>query len=451
MKKVIKLILVALLLQGGINASNDSINKIYIFPIMEEIAPPVEKTVKDALEEAAEKEVDLILVRMDTYGGMVNVADNIRTLFLNSKTPVWVYIENNAASAGAFIAIACHKIFMQPGATIGAATVVDGATGAKVDEKYQSFMRGKMRETAEARGRNPRIAEAMVDGSVFVEGVTDSGKVVTLTVSEAVEHGFCDGVYASLDELLEAHGLDQATIYKYEESSLDKVIRFFLRPAVSGILITVMVIGLFVELRTPGLGFPGLAALIAMTLYFVPAYLEGLVANWELLLLFSGLVLIALEIFVIPGFGVAGILGAIFLFSGLVLALVKNSPEGGWSFEFPDAEPLLRASLTVGLSLLTGTVVMLLTGKPLVNSRFFKRVSVDTQMNRATGYVGIVKPPVDLIGQTGTAVSHLRPTGTVRVGNERYEARSRAGLISTGETVKIVGISDFTLLVESQA
>jgi len=447
--KCLTRLIFSLLFPGLLIAQSDSINSIYIFPILEEIAPPVEKIVQDALEDAKEKEVDLIVVRMDTYGGMVNVADNIRTLFLNSKIPVWVYIENNAASAGAFIAIACHKIFMQPGATIGAATVVDGATGAKVDEKYQSFMRGKMRETAEARGRNPRIAEAMVDGSVYVAGVTDSGKVVTLTVSEAVEHGFCDGVYGSLEELLEDFGLDQVTRYEYQESSMDKVIRFFLRPAVSGILITVMVIGLFVELRTPGLGFPGLAAVIAMGLYFVPAYLEGLVANWELLLLFVGLVLVVLEIFVIPGFGVAGILGAVFLFSGMVLALVKNSPEGGWSFEFPDAEPLLRASLTVGLSLLIGMVVLLVSGRPLINSRFFKRVSVDTQMNKATGYVGIAKPPSTIIGQTGLAVTNLRPTGTIRIGNERYEARSRAGLIATGETVKIVGISDFTLIVEA--
>jgi len=200
--------------------------RIYRLPIKQEIAQPVRKIVLDGLEEAKEWNADLILIEMDTYGGAVDAADDIRTALLNSAIPVWVYIENNAASAGAFISIACTKIYMKPGATIGAATVV-GSDGEKVDEKYQSFMRAKMRETALQRGRNPSIAEAMVDGSIVVPGVNDSGKVVSLTSSEALNLGFSDGTYSSLQELLRDKGLENSEQKEFETGGARSLVLFF--------------------------------------------------------------------------------------------------------------------------------------------------------------------------------------------------------------------------------
>ncbi len=211
---------------GLLDLPAQAYQRIYRLPIKQEIAAPVRKIVLDGLEEAKEWEADLILIEMDTYGGAVDAADDIRTALLNSPIPVWVYIENNAASAGAFISIACTKIFMKPGATMGAATVV-GSDGEKVDEKYQSFMRAKMRETALQRGRNPSIAEAMVDGSVVVPGVNDSGKVVSLTSSEALNLGFSDGTYSSLQELLRAQGLENSEQKEFDSGGKEFGFVFF--------------------------------------------------------------------------------------------------------------------------------------------------------------------------------------------------------------------------------
>jgi membrane-bound serine protease (ClpP class) len=452
MKTTLSFILFSLIsiVLSTVNAQKDSLKKVYVLPIREEIAPPVEKIVRDGMREAEEMEASLILIEMDTYGGMVNIADNIRTLFLQSEIPIWVFIENNAASAGAFISISCHKIFMKPGATIGAATVVDGGTGEKVDEKYQSFMRGKMRETAEARGRNPRIAEAMVDGSIVVPNVNDSGKVITFTVNEAVQNGYCDGVYDNIDDLLNQNGWENAIVVYYNESFLSSIIRFFLRPAISGVLVSIIVLGLFIELRSPGVGFPGLASLIAAILYFVPAYLDGLVANWEILILLLGLGLLILEIFIIPGFGIAGVSGAVLIFTGLVLALVNNSPQGGWSFELPDSVALLTASLTVGIAMMGSLILLVAMGQPLMQSAMFRRAAVDKNLDKQKGYVGIEKPENELIGKYGIVLSELRPGGSVKIGDKKYEARSSMGLIPSGTQIIVIEVLDFTLIVEEK-
>src|SRR5690606_39468413 len=154
------------------------------------------------------KGADMIIIHMDTYGGAVNEADDIRTMILESPVPTHVFIDKDAASAGALIAIACDSIYMAPGASIGAATVVVGGTGEAAPDKYQSYMRSIMRSTAEAKGRDPKIAEAMVDEKLVIEGITEAGSVVTFSVSEAITHGFCEGQVKSIEEIVERQGLE---------------------------------------------------------------------------------------------------------------------------------------------------------------------------------------------------------------------------------------------------
>ena len=166
--------------------------KVYEFKIMQEIAPPVWLTTRKAFKEARDMKADIILIHENTYGGMLDMADSLRTIILHSKIPVYVFIDNNAASAGALIAISCDKIFMRKGANIGAATVVN-EKGEKLPDKYQSYMRSMMRSTAEAKGRNPEIAEAMVGAIRKVDGIADSGRVLTFTVNEAIKYHYCDG------------------------------------------------------------------------------------------------------------------------------------------------------------------------------------------------------------------------------------------------------------------
>lgn len=226
---------------------------------------------------------------MNTYGGMVVYADSLRSMILNSRKPVWVFIDNNAASAGALISIACDRIYMREGANIGAATVVN-QTGEAMPDKYQSYMRSMIRSTAEAQGRdtlvqgrdtvyrwkrNPHIAEAMVDQSIYIQGITDSGRVVTFTAREAMKYGFCDGMAESVDEVLKKEQVENYTIRSYHPTVTDRIIGFLINPVIQGLLIMVIVGGIYFELQTPGIGFPLAAALTACLLYFAPLYLEG--------------------------------------------------------------------------------------------------------------------------------------------------------------------------------
>ncbi|MGB0368115.1 MAG: NfeD family protein, partial [Flavobacteriales bacterium] len=311
-------------------AADSSIKRVYKFDVKEEIGPPIWRKMQKAFEEANEWNADLILLHMNTYGGMVTHADSMRTKILNSNIPVWVFIDNNAASAGALISIACDSIYMRNGANIGAATVVN-QEGAQMPDKYQSYMRSTMRSTAEAQGRNPDIAEAMVDASLYVEGVSDSGKVITFTAKEAMEFGFCEGMHESVKDVLESNGYPDYEQKTYQVTGLETFIGWMVNPAVSGILIMIIIGGIYFELQSPGIGFPIAAAITAALLYFTPLYLEGLAENWEVVLFLVGIILVAVEVFVLPGFGVAGISGAAFIMTSLILSLVGNV---GFDFDF---------------------------------------------------------------------------------------------------------------------
>ncbi|MFN7015170.1 MAG: NfeD family protein, partial [Bacteroidia bacterium] len=337
------------LITSLISYAQNSRKLIYVFSIQEEIAPPAVRTTHKAIEEAKRLNADYILIEMDTYGGLVDAADSIRTKILHCPIPVMVHIKNNAASAGALISIACDSIYMSPGSTIGAATVVD-QSGEQVPDKYQSYMRKKMRATAEMNHRNPQMAEAMVDPDVVIPGVIDSGKVLTLTTQEAIKHGFCNGEASSLNEVLKLAGIEDYTIINHTHTLIDKIIRLLIKPLVSGLLIMIIIGGIYFELQTPGIGFPSAAAAVAAILYFAPLYLEGLAENWEVLIFIIGLVLIGVEIFVIPGFGITGISGILLIILSLTLSMIGNV---GFDFPQNSAPAIVEALLIVIVAMIS--------------------------------------------------------------------------------------------------
>ena len=239
MIKRIYLLSLLVLLSFSIRANSADTNKVYVFDIDQEIAPPVVRRMNNALEEADNINADLIVIRMNTYGGLVVAADTIRTRILKEKTPIIVFIDNNAASAGALISIACDSIYMVPGANIGAATVVN-QTAEAMPDKYQSYMRSTMRSTAEVSGRNPQIAEAMVDQDIYIENVSDSGKVLTFTTSEAIANGFCEAEVGSIDELVQRYGFTNYVIIEQELKTTDHIIDWLISPYIHGILIMII-------------------------------------------------------------------------------------------------------------------------------------------------------------------------------------------------------------------
>ncbi|WP_111671133.1 NfeD family protein [Algoriphagus litoralis] len=425
-------------------AAQEKTGKIYTFKIDKDIDPAMNRRVKIALEEAVAEEASLIIIEMDTYGGAVNDADDIRTMILESEIPVYVFINKDAASAGALISIACDSIYMAPGGSIGAATVVNGTDGAAAPDKYQSYMRSMMRSTAEATGRDPKIAEGMVDEKIEIEGVSAAGSVITFSVSEAINYGFCEGEYKSIDAILAAQNLQDMPIVAYEEDSIDKIISFFLSPAISGVLILIIIGGIYFELQTPGVGFPILAAIVATLLYFIPYYLNGLAENWEIIIFILGIILLAVELFVIPGFGIFGVLGIIFILGGLVLGMLPNQE---FNFDFVPASQLFAALLTVILAALASVgLVFWLT--PKVNQwGAFSTITLASTQERSDGYTSSFYSNT-LMGKEGVVHSRLRPSGRVAIDGEVYDAYSRGDFIEQGEKIVVISTEGTSLKVK---
>lgn len=416
---------------------------VYQFSIKEEIAAPVWRSTKLAMEEAHELKADVIFIEMNTYGGAVDAADSIRTKILQSKIPVYVLIENNAASAGALIALACDSIYMQPGSTMGAATVVN-QSGEQVPDKYQSYMRKKMRATAEENGRNPDIAEAMVDPDKEVEGISEKGKVVTLTVQEALELGFCDAEINTMEEALSRAGVNDYEVVQQRFSTTDKIIGWLIHPAVSGILILIIFGGIYFELQSPGLGFPIIAAIIAALLYFMPLYLEGLAENWEILLFLGGLILIGIELFVIPGFGVAGIAGISLAITALALAMVGNV---GFDFEPVQGDLLMRSFLISIIASSVSVIGSILLAVKLFETSLFSRLVLKTTQQKTDGYIGTQQAQFDLIGSEGIAATDMMPSGKVEINGKRYDAIAENAYIEKDTPIKVSGYTATQLRV----
>lgn len=418
----------------GAQAQKSPYQRVYTLDIKDEIGPPIWREMQKGFEEAEAWKADLILLHMNTYGGMVLHADSMRTKILNSNIPVWVFIDNNAASAGALISIACDSIFMRKGANIGAATVVD-QQGAQMPDKYQSYMRSTMRATAEAKGRNPDIAQAMVDASIAIDGINDSGKVLTFTASEAMKHGFCEGMAESIPEVLAMNGITDYELKNFEPTPIDNLIGWLINPAISGILIMIIIGGIYFELQTPGVGFPLAAAVTAATLYFAPLYLEGLAENWEIILFLAGLVFIGIEIIVLPGFGVAGVAGIALVLTGLTLSLVNNV---GFDFEMVMPNKLITAGLTVILGLILGLFGSISLARKFLTSTMMSNVVLTSIQRKEDGFIGVDASESALVGHEGITFTILRPSGKVEIEGELYDATALNGFIEKGEQIKVV-------------
>ena len=418
--------------------------KVYRFKIDEMIAPPVWRITKLAIENAQKLDADLIIIHMNTYGGMLDAADSIRTKILDSDIPVYVFIDKNAASAGALISIACDSIYMASGASIGAATVVD-QEGKVLPDKYQSYMRSMMRSTAEATGRNPDIAQAMVDPKIYVAGISDSGQVLTFTVSEAIENGFCRAKVEDMEELLQHAGYENYEFIEHKITATDKAIGWLINPMISGVLIMIIIGGIYFELQSPGIGFPIAASVLAALLYFAPLYLEGLANNWEILLFVAGLTLLAIEIFAIPGFGVFGILGIFFMITGLTLSMVGNVGPGFFDI---DTTGIVSALLVVIIAFFLAVVGSIILSKQLFTTHAFGHLALDKVQNSDDGYTSASVQYTNMVGKTGVAYTILRPAGKIIIDDELFDATARSGMIEKGSEVTIFGYQNAQLIVE---
>ncbi|MDT0632095.1 NfeD family protein [Rubrivirga sp. S365] len=444
--------LAALVLVGGAAAAQPALvplddagaGPVYRVTIDGMIDNALAQYVQRALDDAAAADAAAVVFRIDTFGGLLEAADQIRKAVLSSPVPTVAVVDRNAASAGAIIAYANDRIVFVPGASMGAATAVNGA-GEYAPEKVQSYTRGMIRATAEATGRDPQIAEAMVDETIVVPGVVDDSTLLTLSADEAVLLGVADAELPSVDAAVEALGLADREQVTHGASTAERVLRFLGSPVLASILMMMMMGGLYFEIQTPGVGFAGAVAVVGAALFFAPHYLLGLVQAWEIALFVVGVGLLLVEVFVTPGFGVFGIAGIVAMLGALFIALIPNI-----GFAFPTDVEIARASTTLAAALVLVVLFAISLGRLLPKSERLNRLVLAPTLSSLEGYTS-ADTVAALVGQRGTALTGLRPSGTATVGGVRVDVVSEGTFVAPGAPVEVVSAAGSRVVVREVA
>jgi membrane-bound serine protease (ClpP class) len=413
--------------------------KVYYAEIDGEIDVGLSPYVNRVVSEAERENADAIIFKINTFGGRVDAATQIKDAILSSKILTIAFINNRAVSAGALISLACQKIVMAPGSNIGAATVVD-QTGQKVGEKYQSYMRSEMRSTAERNGRRTDIAQGMVDERIVIPGLVDSTQLVSLTTQEALEYKIADTTASSLDEVLAAFNLSGAEVVSISPNWAEDVVKFLNNPIISSILIMIGFFGLMAEVKTPGWGVPGSAGLIALALFFGSSYILQLAGMLEIILFISGLILIMVEIFVIPGFGVAGLSGIGLVIASLFMALLGSQP-------FIDWDQVSLAIVQLAASMVGAVLLIYLLAKFLPKSNVFNRLVLADAETATRGYVSYPSA-TELVGTEGIALTTLRPGGTAEFNGKRVDVVADWEYVERGAKIKVLRVEGIKVVVK---
>jgi membrane-bound serine protease (ClpP class) len=380
-----------------------------------------------SLREAEAQGAVAAILDMDTPGGRIDAAERIADALRESRIPLYAYVNPRAYSAGAPSAIASNGIYRRPGADLGAATPVDGQ-GVKASEKMVSAMRAEFRSLAEQRGLDPTLAEAMVDENVEIPGVVRKGQLLTLSTKEAVRLGFAKGQVADEAELLTAIGHPRAQIITADPNWAEGVVGFLTNPLVAPLLLSLGILGLVFEIKTGAFGLGGILSLVSLGLLFGSCWILGLAGWGEVLLLGLGAIALAVEIFILPGFGVAGVLGALAIITSMVLAMIGHHPSSA---------DVAQALAVLGASLLITFAVIYAWLRHLPNSGRFRGLLLQGAVHKSQGFVS-APTRGDLVGRDGVAVTDLRPSGTARVGEERLDVVTEGEYVPQGSRVQVV-------------
>ncbi|HHV63186.1 MAG TPA: nodulation protein NfeD [Firmicutes bacterium] len=417
---------------GAAGASGDAsedggVPVVYVINIEGTIEPGLAAYVKRAMGLAEQNGVEALVFEIDTFGGRVDAATEIRDLILDTPIPTIGFVKGRAWSAGALITLATTHIAMAPSASIGA------AEPRPVDEKTISALRAEFEATAEARGRDARIAAAMVDKDIEIKGLVGKGKILTMAAKDAEARGFIDFVGTDRKAVLKHFGYGGAYVKVIPVSWSETLARYITDPLVSSILLTIGFLGLVFEVLTPGWGIPGTTGVIALALFFGGRLVAG-IAGWEVVLLFTaGFLLLLLEIFVIPGFGVAGVAGI-----GALLASI-----------FLSFGNVRDAAFAIAFALVLTVLVVALTAKYLNKTRLWRGIILDVREATANGYVS-GPGRQDYLGRVGRALTVLRPAGIVQFGDEKLDAVSEGEYIPAGSIVRVVKVEGSKLIVRAE-
>ena len=415
--------------------------KIYVIKKLEfqEINRWYVSYIKKAIKKAGDEGASLIILELDTPGGLLSSALSIKNYIIESDIPVVAYINKNALSAGALISLSCEAIYMSDGSIIGAATPVymKGNEIEKAGEKEISAMRAAMRSSAERSKKNVRIAEAMVDETIILskrnDGIDlDDKTLLTLSVEEALKVNIADGKANSIIDIIKLRNLSEnSTIINVEEEKYDYILRFLINPAVLSALISIGIIGVYIELKTPGFGIGGVISIIAFSIFFFAQVFVGESGFLAPAIFFLGIVLLAIEIFVIPGFGITGILGILGIVAGIFMSFGINNIE--------------RAVLVVFVSLIADIILIIILARFILKSKGFKNiVALETD---TAGYHSSVSYD-NLLGCEGITDTFFRPSGNIIINDKKYDAITEGEFINKGAKIKVILVEGNKIVIK---
>ncbi len=415
---------------------------MYVAPIEGIIDLGLAPFVQRVLDEAEATKARAVVLEINTFGGRVDAAVQIRDAVLGARVPTIAYVNRRAISAGALISLAAEHLVMASGATIGAATPVmagqPGGGAQAVSEKTVSYVRKEFRATAEARKRPALIAEAMVDPDVAIRGVIEKGKLLTLTTDEALKHKVAEHRAESLEAALELLGIRDAELRRAAPNWAENVVRFLTHPVLSSLLVTIGMLGIIIELRTPGFGIAGAIGVGSLAAFFWGHWLVQLAGWGELMLAAAGVALLLLELLVIPGFGFAGILGIL----ALVAAMVMSVAGSGATPEF-----LMLAAGRIVLALLAALLASFLLLRFMPRTPFGRRLILQGDLGTGHPYGSAPESDLRWLGKRGRTSSPLRPAGFADIEGARVDVVSEGALIEPGTPVEVVRVDGNRIVV----
>ena len=466
MKRLLLLLLVLLTMGPALplRAQEAAAQPVYVIPIRGMIEPALLYVIRRGLAEAQEQQARAVVFVMDTPGGRVDAATEIVRTIQKIQVPTYTFVEKDAFSAGAIIALATDHIYMAPGSVIGDAMPImmsPVGTGPQempeaLQEKTVSAVAALIRSAAQESGHDAQLAEKMVrrEGEYRIgdDLIARTNQLLTLTNVEAErlvhrdegspEPLLSKGTVADLDALMEKLGLAQAPRRDMVVTRAEHIARYL--AALAPILLALGALGVYVEIKTPGFGLPGLLGGVCLALYFWGHHIAGLSGMEEVVLFVIGAALLILELLFFPTAGLAGLGGVALMLVALVMAMVQHFPGGPLLPTLPELKvPLIKLSVAILLTL----PAAIATYSLLPRTRAFARISLRQATSRRAGF-SAVPNHTERIGQIGVAVSALRPSGSGRFEGVQLDVMSRGTFIEAGRPIRIVAAEAGCLVVE---
>lgn len=422
---------------------------VYVIPVHGMIDLGLASFLKRSVKEAGKAGAKAIILDIKTYGGRVDAAVDIKDCLSNLKILTIAYVNPRAISAGALIALSCKHIIVAPGSMIGAASPVKigfaGMNQQKTGEKEISFVRSAFRAAAEQNNHSPKLAEAMVDPDIKIKKITQKGKLVTLTGSEAITVGLAKAETKSIKEILKLFNLDKLNIKKTRTNWAEHVVRLLTHPIVSSLLLTLGFLGLLFEIKTPGWGVGGTISVIFLALFFWGHYIVGLANIIDIVLFIIGIILLFTELFITPGFGFVGSGGLLCILAGIYLALVKQPlPKFSWEFNL-----LNTALYTIGGAILTSGAVFALLLKYLPKNRgLWSQIALSASEKQKNGFNVSSTEMHTLVGKKGIAHTNLRPVGKAMIDDKLWSVMTDGNFIEKGTEIIVEKVDENRILVQ---